>query len=175
MLSFALRCILLRALNFQSGARSCLNPSDALPASSPGVASRLRERFWGVCGSCGLGGTWPWVGSPLHRTRSCPAARPPRKAPNSHPDHRDLAVRLRVLLWPCSIFFFFTGHLCKMHTHLLLLLLSPSSSNFRGLWVLACMACAISNSHPGETSPAAQSLSSGEPGKGSWENSRKIK
>lgn len=107
MLSFALRCILLRALNFQSGARSCLNPSDALPASSPGVASRLRERFWGVCGSCGLGGTWPWVGSPLHRTRSCPAARPPRKAPNSHPDHRDLAVRLRVLLWPCSIFFFF--------------------------------------------------------------------
>lgn len=87
MLSFALRCIPLRALNFQSGARSCLNPSDALPASSPGVASRLRERFWGVCGSCGQGGMWPWVGSPSAQDTVLPggtaAAESSKLAPRS--------------------------------------------------------------------------------------------
>lgn len=51
----------------------------------------------------------------------------------------------------------------------LLLLLSPSSSNSRGSWLLTCTHFQLSCR---EASPAAQSTSSGEPGEGSWENAK---
>lgn len=158
MLSFALQCTLLRALNFQSGACSCLNPSDALPAASPGVAFHLRERFWGVC---------------VVPADGAAGALCTQQAPNSPPDRRDLAVGFRVLLWPCFIFLWGTFAKCTPTFSSSFCLLPPPTSEDFGSRLVRFVP--ISSSHPGETSPAAQSSSSGEPGEGSWENYRKIK
>ena len=130
--------------------RGCLSPKRAFLGG-------VRYLWTGL-----LWGTWPRVGSPLHRTQPCQAARPARQAPNLHPHRRDLAVGFRVLLW---------GAFAKCT--LTFCLLPPPTSEVSGSRLVRFVP--VSSSHPGETSLEAQSPSSGEPGEGSWENYRKIK
>lgn len=67
----------LRAFNFQSGARSSLNPSDALPAFPPGCLSPARVFLvpaWYPCpGRAALGGTATLASSQLTAQSQRPA------------------------------------------------------------------------------------------------------
>lgn len=141
-----------RAARFSS--RGCLSPRSAV-----GLHGLLR-------GDAAAGG----------QPSAEDTARPPWQAPHSHPRRRDLPVRFKSFATALAYIFFFMGHLCKMHTHFLLLrcLLPPPTSEDFGSRLVQLVP--VSSSHPGERSLAAQLPSSREPGGGSsWENYRKIK
>lgn len=105
--------ILLRALNFQSGTRRCLNHSNAV-LSGPAGRCPLPQSTFAVCS--------PAWAPPAQHTDAGTTAGP--TAVSTFTLHcRHLAATLRVLQQPC------VASLCKIH----LLLPSPSSTSFRGL------------------------------------------
>lgn len=91
---------------------------------------------------------------------TAPAGHPLWDRCRSHsPGHSPVAARLGVWLQPCVMF---SGGPCKVHTHLLLP--SPSSSSFRGLWGWARARFQLS---PTIIIPSSTVPSSGEPEAGS--------
>lgn len=133
--------VLLRALDFQRGLAPVQTLQVRCPLLLPGLPLTLS--IFAVCAV-------PGDGACLRGGRGCERAAlgtgdsPTRR--HGHPSKlqmRTPMAEIQVQSFAMALFWFglgfLWGNLCKMHTHLLLLLLSPSSSNFRGLWVPACV------------------------------------
>lgn len=136
----------------------CLELSNMLLAR-PAGRCLAPQRAFAVCVTCAWGcrGDGPnWTPPSPDRCRSH------SQRSNLHVHTPTTDMWLPGLEFCCSRVLFLMEGLCKMHTHLLLP--SPSSSSFGGLWVRACAHFQLS---PMRIIPSSTVPSSGEPEAGS--------